>query len=288
VLEGLQRLESMLENPIERETVSNTTPAARLHRLVQISDCHLGPDADFRLAGLRPWYSFHEVLRQLARQADTIDRVLVTGDIAADGATLAYQLFGQGMSLLGLPYHWLPGNHDDFAGMRDNGQLPPFEPLIAVGPWRLLCLNTAVPGAVGGLIDSHQLAALEAALDTLADHPAAIFMHHPPTSIGCRWLDRHQVANGEALAAILRRRRNVKALFSGHVHQEKEVDFAGVPLYTAPSTSVQFAPGSNDFALVQAPPAFRWIDFYESGRVETGITVIVDSQERVDVAAGGY
>ena len=277
-----------VRQPTRYPTVLNTTAKDRPLRLVQISDCHLGADAGFRLAGLRPWHSFHEVLAHLARQGDIIDRILVTGDIAADGAAPAYRLFGLGMNDLGLPYNWLPGNHDDFGRMKRDSHLPPFEPLIALGHWRLLCLNTAVPGAVGGFIDRHQLASLEAALDTLACHPVAIFMHHPPASIGCRWLDRQQVANGEALAAILRRQRMVKALFSGHVHQPAQVSFAGLPLYTAPSTSVQFAPGSDDFALAQSPPAFRWVDFHENGDLITGITTIDDSGERVDLAAGGY
>ncbi|MFA5547699.1 MAG: phosphodiesterase [Porticoccaceae bacterium] len=264
------------------------TSAARPIRLVQITDCHLGSDIEYRLAGVRCHYSLGEVLARIAAEGEAVDQLMVTGDIAAQGVAPAYQLFSQKMRALGLPYGWVPGNHDDFALMEHHSQLPAFAPLIAVGPWRLLCLSTAVAGAVGGYIDRHQLAALEATLEGLGDHPAAIFMHHPPTAIGCRWLDRQQVANGDELAAILRRYPLVRAIFTGHVHQASRVEFAGVPLYTTPSTCFQFAAGSDDFALALEPPAYRWIELYPDGRHATGIIAISDTEEQVDTATAGY
>ncbi len=266
----------------------NATAADRPLRIAQISDCHLGAETDFCLAGVRPYRSFHEVLDRLRLEASNIDHILVTGDIAAKGVAPAYQLFSLGMRSLGLPYNWLPGNHDEFALMEHHSQLPDFEPVVAVGAWRLLCLNTAVPGQVGGYLDEQQLMEIEAMLEACADHPVALFMHHPPTAVGCRWLDRQQVANGDALAAVVRRHRAVKALFCGHVHQASQVEFAGLPLYSSPSTCFQFAPGSDEFALATDPPAFRWIHLHVDGRVTTGITAIEDTQEQVDQTIVGY
>ena len=36
---------------------------------------------------------------------------------------------------------------------------------------------------------------------------------------------------------------------SGHVHQESDAVISGIRMLTTPSTCVQFAPGSEDFAL---------------------------------------
>ena len=36
---------------------------------------------------------------------------------------------------------------------------------------------------------------------------------------------------------------------SGHVHQESDAVMSGIRMLTTPSTCVQFAPGSEDFAL---------------------------------------
>lgn len=266
----------------------SATSANRPVRIIQITDCHLGADSEYRLAGVRPYYSFMEVLQRIGVLGEPVDRIMVTGDIAAQGVAPAYQLFGQRMAGTGLPYSWLPGNHDVFGRMCAHGLLPPFEPLIAEGRWRLLCLNTAVPEAVGGYLDSDQLAATDRVLGTLADHPVALFMHHPPTAIGCSWLDRQQVANGEELAVIVRRHPQVRVAFTGHVHQEGFAEFAGIPLYTTPSTCFQFAAGSDEFALATEPPAFRWIDLYSDGSHATGIVAISDTGERVDTHTGGY
>ena len=264
------------------------TPADRPIRVIQITDCHLGADIEYRLAGVRSHYSLGEVLARIAEEGEAVDQLMVTGDIAAQGVAPAYQLFARKMRALGLPYGWVPGNHDDFALMQHHSQLPPFVPLIALGPWRLLCLVTAMPDAVGGYIDRHQLLALEATLEGLRDQPVAIFMHHPPTAIGCRWLDRQQVANGEELAAILRRHSGVRAIFTGHVHQASRGEFADIPLYTTPSTCFQFAAGSDSFALALDPPGYRWIELYPDGRHATGITDIGDTEEQVDTATIGY
>ncbi|MFA5494530.1 MAG: phosphodiesterase [Porticoccaceae bacterium] len=266
----------------------SATSANRPVRIIQITDCHLGADSEYRLAGVRPYYSFMEVLQRIGAAGEPVDRIMVTGDIAAQGVAPAYQLFCHRMAGTGLPYSWLPGNHDVFERMCAHSLLPPFEPVVAVGRWRLLCLNTAVPEAVGGYLDGDQLAAVGTTLEALEDHPVALFMHHPPTAIGCRWLDRQQVANGEELAAILRRHPQVRAVFTGHVHQEGFAEFAGIPLYTTPSTCFQFAAGSDDFAIATEPPAYRWIDLHSDGSHATGIVAIADTAERVDTHISGY
>jgi len=263
-------------------------PRDRAVRVVQLTDCHLGPNADYTLAGVRTYHSFLEVLQRLGADPGNADLVVVSGDIAAQGVAAAYQLFSREMRTLGLPFAWLPGNHDLLERISDNPLLPPFKPVVELGSWRLICLNTAVEDQVGGYLAAEQLAFLDASLQALQSHPVALFMHHPPTDIGCQWLDRQQVGNGAELAAIVRRHGNVKAGFSGHVHQEAQVNFAGIPFYTTPSTCFQFAAGSDDFALSLDPPAYRWIDLYPDGSHATGVIAIDNTREQVDTHTAGY
>ena len=65
----------------------------RVARVLQITDCHLGPDPGYRLAGVRTLFSFDEVLARIARDEDDADLVMVTGDIAAHGSAKAYRTF---------------------------------------------------------------------------------------------------------------------------------------------------------------------------------------------------
>lgn len=263
-------------------------PGKSIARILQVTDCHLGPDAGYRLAGIRTLNSFDEVLLRIAGEPRRPNLLMVTGDIAAHGSPQAYVSFTARMADSGLPYAWLPGNHDDFDLMNRDAGAPPYRPLLALENWRILALNTAVPHRVEGRLARAELDFVARTLAAEADHPVAIFMHHPPMDVGCRWLDRQQVANGGELAAILARHANVKAVFTGHVHQQAALEFAGVPLFTTPSTCFQFAAMSDDFALADLPPGYRWIDLHEDGSFDTGVEFLSHSTEKVDTGVHGY
>lgn len=259
----------------------------RSARLLQITDCHLGPRADYCLAGIHTLNSFNEVLGAALAAEDKPDLVLVTGDVAAHGAPEAYRFFLDKMAASGLPYLWLPGNHDDFALMAQLNAAA-WQPISAFGNWRIITLNSAVPHRVGGRLEEDQL---DLVARTLAEHPDndfAIFLHHPPLDVGCRWLDRQQVSNGGELADILACHSNVRALFSGHVHQRAELLFEGIPFYSTPSTCFQFAPLREDFALDELPPGYRWIDLYDDGTLATEVVFLANSTEKVDTSTHGY
>lgn len=256
-------------------------------RVVQLTDCHLGPDPDFTLAGIRTRQTFTEVLDAIRRERDPVEMVMATGDIAAKGNVDAYRLFLREMRESGLPFAWLPGNHDDFRLMQESVHAAPYWPVLDMGEWRLVSLNTAVPGRVGGLLSREELSFLRNTLSREHRHPVAIFMHHPPLDIGCAWLDEQKVANSDELAGILREAGNIKAIFTGHVHQPVATEFAGIPLLTTPSTCFQFAADSDDFALDDAPPAYRRIELYANGLFRTELVSVASSQ-RVDTRISGY
>ena len=257
-------------------------------RVVQLSDCHLGPDGDYRLAGIRTRCSFAEVLGKLQSLTPAPDYLLVTGDIAAHGSAAAYDHFFEAMDDCGTAYAWLPGNHDDLGLMLSGPGGGHYFPSQGLGQWRLLSVVTAVPGRVEGRVDDAELARLSRNLDAAEGAPVAIFMHHPPVPVGCAWLDRQRVANSDQLAVLLAGYSNVRAIFAGHVHQAFAGEFAGVPVYTTPSTCFQFAPQQETFALDVLPPGFRVIDFDDTGACRTSVTYLEESGEKVDTRVQGY
>lgn len=263
--------------------------ARRSWRLIQITDPHIGDDREHRLAGIQTHESYRAVLAAVAAMTPVPDLIMVTGDIAAQGSAKAYELFSQQIKFLDLPYAWLPGNHDDFAVMQQSVSSSPYWPLLEFGVWRVLSLNTAVAGQTPGALTAEELLFLDSALAREARNPAIIFMHHPPVAVGCAWLDRQRVANAAELATVVGRHRNVKAIFTGHVHQVFQVDWAGTTVHTTPSTCFQFAANRRDFALADDPPGFRWIDLHVDGRLDTGVIYLdSDSRQRVDHSSSGY
>lgn len=263
-------------------------PQARTRRVIQITDPHIGESRDHRLAGIRTYESFSQVLADIAARQDAPELLMVTGDIAAMGAHKAYQLFTEQITFFEMPYAWLPGNHDDFAVMQEGIQSSPYWPVLELGDWRVISINTAVSGQVGGHLVDDELSFLESTLARDAHHPSVVFMHHPPLAVGCDWLDQQRVANAGALQKILKKYSNVRAIFTGHVHQETTSRWGDVSIYTTPSTCFQFAANSPGFALSDDPPAYRWIDLHADGRLDTGVVFLQNFSQKVDHQTGSY
>lgn len=259
-----------------------------MFRLIQISDPHVGPTRDYRLAGVETLETLRRVLAEIGSASAPPELICVTGDIAADGSAAAYRLFSQQIQFLELPYQWLPGNHDDKRVISEGLHATPYWPLLELGAWRILSLDTAVPGEVGGRLADDELEFVARQLAREPEAPTAIFMHHPPVPVGCAWLDAQRIANAADLEAILRRHHNVRALFTGHVHQQFHAHWAGTQVYTAPATCFQFRPHSAGFALDDEPPGYRWIELRPDGSLVTGCTFLTHSDQVVDHRVAHY
>ncbi len=262
--------------------------APGVRHMVQISDLHIGETRDHRLAGICTYDSFSKILADIAARRDYADIMMVTGDVAAEGKHSAYRLFSEQTQFFEIPYAWLPGNHDDFAVMQSGFISSPYWPLLELGAWRVLSLNTAIPGEVGGRLVEEELMFLEQSLRAESESPFVIFMHHPPMPVGCEWLDKQRIANADEFEGIVRAAGNVKALFTGHVHQELESKWAGCDVYTTPSTCFQFAASSDGFAMSDGMPGYRWIDLHPDGQLTTGVRHLSDIEHQVDHAVAGY
>jgi Icc protein len=244
---------------------------SQVHRLIQLTDSHIGESREHRLAGVCTYDTFRQVLADVAALSDGPEMLMITGDVAALGKPKAYGLFAEQIRFVDIPYAWLPGNHDDFDVMQKSVTSAPYWPLLEFGDWRVISLNTAVSGQVGGTLSASELEFLDSTLSSESAHPVVIFMHHPPMSVGCDWLDKQRISNALELEDIIVSAGNVEAIFCGHVHQETETDWADSRVFTTPSTCFQFTANSSGFAMSDDCPGYRWIDLHPDGHLETGV-----------------
>jgi len=173
------------------------------------------------------------------------DAVLLSGDLVDSPSEEAYEQALRMLRELDLPLHAIPGNHDDRDMLRARfgpGPAPSGAPVnIAAdcGPLRLIGLDTVRPGGEAGALDEGQL---EWLAHTLAEHgrrPTLLALHHPPALTGVRVMDAIALAAEDrvALAALLERHPQVRALTCGHAHTTMLATFAGRPLLVCPSTN---------------------------------------------------
>ena len=256
-------------------------------RLVQVTDTHLTGTPDGELLGMNTARSARAVI-DAAKSSGNIDGFLVTGDIAADEQPRAYvqleEMLGQD-----IPSLWLPGNHDDI-----RSHLEPLEPhlrrRLRTPSWDVVMLETQVQGEVGGALNAPELAALAAAIDQAVAENKYLLVatHHPLRTMGSAWLDEQSVRNADEALHLLAPHADRVMTISGHVHQESDAVTSGIRMLTTPSTCVQFAPGSEDFALDDLSPGYRSLRLYADGSVQTEVVRISDENNRPLIGSSGY
>ncbi len=240
-------------------------------KLIQMTDLHLGPTADYQCRNFNTLDSFKAVLEACSSIGDGEEIIVLTGDLASDSQPGAYQQLNKILTQNKKQAVWLPGNHDDMPLMQKYLSDYPYLPVYEHEYWAVLMIDSSVPGKPGGAISNQQLQQLEYNLGRLKDKLVLVAMHHSPVSLNSQWLDEHRISNHQKLHSLLVANGNVKAVITGHVHQQHETDWKGIRVYSTPSTCFQFAEHSDQFALSDKTPAYRWLELHSNGHIDTGI-----------------
>lgn len=271
--------------------ILSQVPEEKPLRVVQLSDCHLFEDEKGRLLGLETQFSLDKVLELIQEEQPRIDLILATGDLSQDASQASYERLRESLSVLRAPTYWLEGNHDKPAPMLAalQAKREHVSPCVTeFGAWTFVLLDSTIPGEVPGELYEADLAFLDRALGNARTEHVMVCLHHHPVPMGCAWLDEQVVASADRFFAILDRHPKVRAVIWGHVHQEYSGERRGVKLYAAPSTCVQFKPGSEHFAVDSAAPGYRWFNLYADGTIETAVSRVEEVEFEVDFSVKGY
>lgn len=241
-------------------------------RLLQITDTHLMGDPAAAMRGVVTLESLRRVLRAVQGELEAADAVLLTGDVVHDDAD-GYAWIRAELGSLKKPVLCIPGNHDDPLLMREALPAAPFRHggHHDLGDWRIVMLDSTLPGDASGEVAPAELARLETALGAGCPPHALVVLHHQPVPVGSPGLDSVGLRNGPALLATLARLPAARALLCGHVHQESERLAGGLPAFSTPSTCIQFLPGSPSFAYDTRGPGCRTLALHDDGRIDTRV-----------------
>lgn len=257
--------------------------------IVQLTDSHIYADPDAKLLGLDTLASLNAVIDQVLRECPQLDLVLATGDITQDGSRAAYERFIEARKRIPAPCYWVPGNHDDAVVMADLGRSVGLnQSWVDAGAWRIVLLDSSQTGQVAGFLDDAQLDVLDNALASAGERYVLVCLHHHPISTGSAWMEPIGLQNAEALFARLDADLRVRVVLWGHIHQSMDQQRGHLRLLAAPSTCVQFAQNSEDFATVAQPPGYRWLRLHADGHVETATPRLPPGSFLPDPNASGY
>ncbi len=259
-------------------------------RLIQITDCHLGPQRSETLLGLDTDQSLEDVLQLIQQAEPAFDHLLCTGDVASAGHIDCYTRYEQIVRrYFSQPLSWLAGNHDAADIMESNQDALGIQGrLVVLGNWLIVLLDSSVPGHVHGQLAASELDYLEHILQVNPDKHVMVSLHHQLIPVGSTWIDQYVVRNADALFKLIDAFPTVKIITWGHVHQEFQARRNGVELLATPSTCVQFKPYCDDFTVDTLMPGYRWFDLREDGSFNTGIMRVSGKQYVIDYKSAGY
>ncbi|PAZ12355.1 metallophosphoesterase [Streptomyces sp. SA15] len=202
-------------------------------RILHLSDTHLdrsgGPDED----GADGTAALCRLLGELGH-LDDLDAVIVTGDVADDGSheayTRAHELLSGYAGRRRASVFYTTGNHDDrtaFADVLGSGHVQPEAVYdgaageragaTTVHGYRLITLDTLVPGKGYGRLDGGQLEWLRELLVTPAPLGTILAFHHPPVALDVDVQRALGLQNSAELAETIRG-SDVQLILCGHFH----------------------------------------------------------------------
>jgi Icc protein len=163
-----------------------------------------------------------------------VDATIIKGDIADRGRPEQFEAAREAFARLTAPHHAFLGNHDYYgleAGLDVDGYALLGQPRaprrVDLGGWRLLLLETTLPGHHHGVFPEERMAWLSEALDETRETglPTLLFMHHHPVpperkdqypnSIG---LDPE---DSLGLFDLVGRHPQVRGALIGHTHRNR-------------------------------------------------------------------
>lgn len=164
-----------------------------------------------------------------------VGAVVIKGDIADRGLPEQFGFARDAFGKIAAPHHAFLGNHDYYGRLNGAGEVDGYALLgqapaprtVDLGGWRMILLETAIPGHHHGVFDGERMTWLARALEETraAEMPTLLFMHHQPVppehrdsypnSIGM--LPEHSVAFFDLLAA----HAQVKGVLIGHTHRNR-------------------------------------------------------------------
>ncbi len=251
-------------------------------RIVQITDLHILADENADLSGVNPIQSLNHVVENINSLSPQAELVIASGDLTDEGSPAAYHLLRKTLHELTCPVYVMAGNHDETEVMRSElpGDNVFCQRQVDVGNWRLLLVNSKLPGSSCGFISDDEFAWLDKCLNSDIDRPVVLAMHHTPLKLCAT--HSCQVENTDDFLAKVKNYKQVKGLLAGHTHNAVEQTFDQLTVMTTPSTMVQVTHNQTDampnhgqfwdyHRADNSKHGYRVVDLYADGKLETDV-----------------
>ncbi|CAB3784724.1 phosphodiesterase [Pararobbsia alpina] len=238
-------------------------------RFAQISDLHITPPGELAYGKVDTAGFLGRAIDRLNALGDSLDAVLITGDLVDGGLPEEYRHLRTCLDRLQAPCYLMVGNHDDRLALREvfadraylheGGAFVQYG--VDIGALRIIALDSLIEGEDAGTLCDERLAWLDTELAQSRNRPVVVAIHHPPFSTGVGHMDDILLERDASrrLADIVRAHPNIERVLSGHLHRPIHARFAGTIASTCPSTAHQVMfdlRADAPIAFIMEPPAY--------------------------------
>lgn len=238
-----------------------------------ISDIHIGAepklyyDIDVRK-------NFLLVLEKVLKTKP--DLIVLCGDQALErGEREAYEWLREQLKEIEIPILQIMGNHDDALV---SSEVFGYQDQLKDGE---LYYSTTFKGYPLIFLDSSSNRVGKKQLEWLKEEASKIdgeillFMHHPPTISGSRFMDGNwPLLNLEEVQEVLKEIPNIRHIFSGHYHTTKTVQWMGKEIHLCPATQMQICEELEEFQVANLNPG--WMSVQWNGKEIKCKTTFID------------
>lgn len=225
-------------------------------RILHLSDTHFAGDGGRHYGVVDTSEHLRRALAHVGHL--TFDLVVVSGDVSEDGDEASYQrvhdavapwahargaraIFAMGNHDLRGAFRTVLGGGQPDAGEREIDGIDLERPVASVTErdgWRVVVLDSSVPGSGYGALDPAQKQFLREILVTPAPRGTLVVMHHPPVLAQTELMQAlaFDEADGQDFIDIVRG-TDVRVVLSGHYHLPIVETIAGVPIVVTPGVT---------------------------------------------------
>jgi Icc protein len=215
---------------------------ARPLLIAQISDLHIKKPGEFAYRRVDTAAALNRAIATLNRFTPRPDLVVISGDLVDTPLAAEYDHLKELLAPLEIQFAAVPGNHDSRDLMR--AALPSLgyaqtndalNSVRKIGEADIVLLDSTVPGAAHGELDSTSLEWLDTVLAASTTRPALLFLHHPPFTTGITHMDVQNLRNAADLAALIGKHPRARLVAAGHVHRATLTTFSGIASTICPA-----------------------------------------------------
>jgi 3',5'-cyclic-AMP phosphodiesterase len=239
-------------------------------RILHLSDTHLYGDGRLHYGIVDTLAGLDRVLARAASLGE-VDVVVASGDLSDDGTADSYRRLKGTLepwaAERGAAIVYAMGNHD----LRDGFEevLGARETVTAIRGFRVVTVDTSVPGAGYGQVSEDQLERLRDVLTVPSENGTVVVLHHPPVPPTTVLFESLQLVDPGPLLDVCSA-GDVRLILAGHFHHGlvAEAGDAGIPVVVAPAVA-------NTTDVLWPPPreravrgaGFGWVQLPAEGPV---------------------